>query len=161
MPIVLVRIDDRLVHGQVVQGWIPQLDPDEVLVVSRGVQTDEMRKTLMRLSLPDEIELKVMNPPEAAAYVGAEKKDGPKTLILAPGPSEVAEMLDSGAAFSSVNVGGMHYSVGKTQMGKAIFLSAEDISSLKQIASKGVKLEGRGVPTDETVDVLEMIQRSH
>jgi len=161
MPIVLVRIDDRLVHGQVVQGWIPQLDADEVLVVSRGVQTDEMRKTLMRLSLPEEIDLKVMDPPAAAKYVSSEQEDGPKTLILAPGPSEVAEMLEAGAAFESVNVGGMHYSVGKTQMGKAIFLSAEDITSLKHIAAKGVKLEGRGVPADETVDVMEMIQRSH
>jgi len=161
MPIVLVRIDDRLVHGQVVQGWIPQLDADEVLVVSRNVQGDEMRKTLMRLSLPEEIDLKVMAPPEAAEYSKTVGKTGPHILILAPGPSEVAEMLNAGAVFESVNVGGMHYSVGKTQLGKAIFLSGEDIDSLRQIASKGVRLEGRGVPADEAVDVLDMIERSH
>lgn len=161
MPIVLVRIDDRLVHGQVVQGWIPQLDVDEVLVASASALKDEMRKTLMRLSLPDEIGLKVLAPHEAALYAKDNAGGGAKIMILAPGPAEVAEMLESGVVFESVNVGGMHYSVGKTQMGKAIFLSSQDIESLKSIAARGVRLEGRGVPADDMVDVLEMILRSH
>jgi len=77
--------------------------------------------------------------------------------VLAPGPAEVVELLNNGFKPESVNVGGMHYSVGKTQIGRALFLDESDVQSLKFIASAGVRLEGRGVPTDKESDILAML----
>ncbi|MDD2772081.1 MAG: PTS sugar transporter subunit IIB [Elusimicrobiales bacterium] len=150
---IFVRIDDRLVHGQVVQGWLPFLDAAEVVVVSDAAAGDEMRKTLMRMSLPSDVCLTVLGVATAAEYLKKAGSRSDNILALAAGPGDIFRLAEAGVSFSSVNVGGMHYSVGKAQMGRALFMSDEDIRSLKALAARGIKLEGRGVPTDEAEDV--------
>lgn len=157
MAVTFIRIDDRLVHGQVVEGWIPFLGIDDVLVVSDAAAQDDMRKTLMRLSLPEEISLSVLSVAAAAPVMAAAAAARTKTLVLAASPLEVEQLLEKGVKMESVNVGGMHYSVGKMQIGRAVFLSEADIASLKKISAAGVKLEGRGVPTDKASDVIAMM----
>lgn len=157
MAVTFIRIDDRLVHGQVVEGWIPFLGIDDVLVVSDAAAQDDMRKTLMRLSLPEEISLSVLSVDAAAPVMAAAAAARTKTLVLAASPLEVEQLLEKGVKMESVNVGGMHYSVGKMQIGRAVFLSETDIASLKKISAAGVKLEGRGVPTDKASDVIAMM----
>jgi mannose/fructose/N-acetylgalactosamine-specific phosphotransferase system component IIB len=78
--------------------------------------------------------------------------------VLLPGLREAVELINKGFRFSSLNIGGMHYSAGKTQsIGKAIFLSADDCKYLKFIADTGVQIEGRGVPSDKSVNLLEAL----
>jgi PTS system mannose-specific IIB component len=157
MPVIFARIDDRLVHGQVVQGWLPFLDAAEIIVVSDAVAADDMRKALMRLSLPDGVALKVLGVAAAAKYLLETGSGESNMLLLAAGPADILKLAQAGVAFPSVNVGGMHYSLGKAQMGRALFMSAEDIKSLKALSELGIKLEGRGVPTDESEDILKAL----
>lgn len=155
MPISLVRIDDRLVHGQVVVGWIPYLRAEEVVVVSEAAAGDPTQIALMQLALPDAVELKVMGFKEAARYLSVPHEK--RILILAPGPFEVLGMLDSGARFDQLNVGGLHYTAGRVQLGKAIFLSELDKEALREIGRRGLRLEGRAIPSDKEIDILKMI----
>ena len=158
MPLSLVRIDDRLVHGQVVEGWIPHLRAQLVLVVSDSAAADDLQVSLMRLALPEDVGLEVLTVPQAARHPGF-KPDYPKrVLVLAPGPREVLRLLDEGACFPIVNVGGLHYTAGKVQLGKAIFLSDEDRKALSKIVQRGVKLEGRALPNEKTIDIVEMLE---
>jgi len=71
---------------------------------------------------------------------------------------EVLRLLDAGAKFSTVNVGGLHYTAGKVQLGKAIFLSEEDRGALLEIIRRGVRLEGRALPSDKETDLMEMLE---
>lgn len=159
MSVVFTRIDDRLIHGQVVEGWIPFLDINEVVVISDESAKNDMTRTLMRMSLPDEVGLEIFGAEDGAQYLASakDKNGGSRTLVLAPGPAEVVALVNRGFQPVSVNVGGMHYSIGKTQIGRAIFLDGRDIESLKALAASGIKLEGRGVPTDEEADVLALL----
>ena len=157
MPLALVRIDDRLIHGQVVEGWIPYLAAELVLVVSDSASADEIALTLMRLALPESIELEVL-PVAVAARHACFKPSYPKrVLVIAPGPLEVLGLLERGAWFSRVNVGGLHYTAGRVQLGKAIFLSEEDKEALCRISGRGVKLEGRALPGEREIDLLPAI----
>lgn len=155
MPISLVRIDDRLVHGQVVVGWIPYLRAEEVVVVSEAAATDPTQVALMQLALPDAVELKVMGFKDAASYFSVPHDK--RILILAPGPFEILGMLDCGARFDRLNVGGLHYTAGRVQLGKAIFLSELDKEALREIGRRGLRLEGRAIPSDKEIDILKMI----
>ncbi len=158
MPISLVRIDDRLVHGQVVEGWLPALGIRRLLVVSDGAAGDPMQRSLMRLALPESVALEIVRT-RAASAAAARAASGPDpALVLAPGPVEVLALLEGGVRLESVNVGGMHYEAGRFQLGKAIFLGRGDITALEAIAAKGVRLEGRAVPSDQSTDVLELIR---
>lgn len=158
MALALVRIDDRLVHGQVVEGWIPYLKADRVIVASDAAAQDETQVALMRLALPDAVAFEAL-PVSAAAGHPSLKADAPgRALVLTPGPQEVLGLLDGGAPIGRVNVGGLHYTAGKVQLGKAIFISEDDRQALRQLSRRGVVLEGRALPSEKAVDVLDLLE---
>ncbi|OGR45381.1 MAG: hypothetical protein A2X35_03825 [Elusimicrobia bacterium GWA2_61_42] len=156
--IILYRVDDRLVHGQVVEGWVPHLRAEELAVVSDEISGDEMRRAIMRFATPEEVDLKIMTVAEASAYLPEAATSAKKVLLLLPGLSEAVALMDKGIKFPSLNIGGMHYSAGKNlSIGKAIFLNDQDCASLRTLSSAGIKIEGRGVPSDSPVDLMEAI----
>lgn len=157
MPLSLVRIDDRLIHGQVVEGWVPFLHAQFILVVSDAAAADELQASLMRLAVPEDVQLEVLPVAQAAAHPVFKTGFSRRALVLAPGPQEVLRLLEQGAQFSTVNVGGLHYSAGKVQLGKAIYLSEEDRQALVAISHRGVHLEGRALPSERETDLIEML----
>ena len=153
--IILYRVDDRLVHGQVVEGWVPHLRAEELAVVSDEIAGDEMRRAIMRFATPEGVDLKILTVAEAAAYLPEAEKSDRKVLLLLPGLAEALTLSQRGLKIPALNIGGMHYSAGKNHsIGKAIFLNDEDCSSLKALAGAGIKIEGRGVPSDSPLDLM-------
>ncbi|MFA6029993.1 MAG: PTS sugar transporter subunit IIB [Elusimicrobiota bacterium] len=153
-----VRIDDRLIHGQVVEGWLPELKVRRVLVVSDAAAADPMQSQLMRLALPEEVALEVLPVADALARVRVAAQSPEPALVLAPGPAEVLALLEGGARFDSVNVGGLHHAAGRVRIGRAIFISAADQAALEAIAARGVRLEGRAVPSEPAEDVGALLR---
>lgn len=151
MGVELVRIDDRLIHGQVIEGWLPYLKTEHVVVMSAG---DEVARALMAMAVPPSVSLEIM---AAASAVVASASSGlakeKKTLVLVPGPAEALALLEAGLPVARVNVGGLHYTAGKVQLGKALFLDDADRKALADIAGRGVRLEGRALPGDPVEDV--------
>jgi len=155
---VFVRIDDRLIHGQVVEGWLPYLKPDAVLVVSDAAAGDPMQETLMSIALPAAFDLYIATAAAAPARVLALAAEGRRVLALAPGPREALALLRGGVAVRSINVGGLHHSAGRVQVGKAVFLSPEDKEALRAITELGVALDGRSVPGERPADFAEILR---
>lgn len=158
MPLSLVRIDDRLVHGQVVEGWLPWLKATRVMVVSDAAAGDPTQCALMRLALPEGVALEILPVREAATAVRRAAAGRESVLVLAPGPAEVLALMEDGLRLEAVNVGGLHYAAGRVQLGKAIFLSAEDVAALEAISRRGVRLEGRAVPAEPPADVIGLLK---
>ncbi len=156
MPIALLRIDDRLVHGQVVEGWLPHLKADLVVVVSDAAAADEVQVALMKMALPASVGLLAARVADAPAALAALK--GRRALVLTPGPSEALALLEAGVAVDRVNVGGLHYTVGKVQLGRALFLDQKDKTALRAIAARGVPLEGRPLPSDPEENLAAMLE---
>ncbi|MBI3548810.1 MAG: PTS sugar transporter subunit IIB [Elusimicrobia bacterium] len=160
MPIALVRIDDRLVHGQVVESWIPYVRADRVAVVSDAAAKDATQQMLMQLALPEHMSLEVLSVEEAPAFVAAAESEAGRLLVLAPGPVEVLALLRGGARFGAVNVGGLHYSAGRVQVGRVIYLCEADRRALEEISALGVRLEGQAVPADAKMDIGALLRES-
>jgi PTS system mannose-specific IIB component len=148
MAIVLLRIDDRLIHGQVVEGWLPTLDADTVVVVSDAAAADPVQTALMKMALPPSVALSVLKVADAPAALAAPQAAARKMLVLVPGPAEALALLKGGVAVDRVNVGGLHFTAGKVQLGRALFLDEKDKAALRAIADRGVRLEGRPLPSD-------------
>ncbi|OGS12621.1 MAG: hypothetical protein A2234_05800 [Elusimicrobia bacterium RIFOXYA2_FULL_58_8] len=156
--LILYRVDDRLVHGQVAEGWVPHLKADELAVVSDEIAGDELRRAIMRFATPEGVDLKIMTVEEAAVYLPRAQVSARKVLLLMPGLQEAIALLDKGLKIPSLNIGGMHYSAGKNlSIGKAIFLSDQDCAALKALAGAGIAIEGRGVPSDSPIDLMAAI----
>jgi mannose/fructose/N-acetylgalactosamine-specific phosphotransferase system component IIB len=156
--LILYRVDDRLVHGQVAEGWVPHLKADELAVVSDEIAADELRRNIMRFATPEGVALKIMTVDEAAAYLPEAQASTRKVLLLLPSLAEALALLDKGLKIPALNIGGMHYSAGKNlSIGKAIFLSDQDCAALRKLSAAGIAIEGRGVPSDNPVDLMAAI----
>ncbi|MCX5796883.1 MAG: PTS sugar transporter subunit IIB [Elusimicrobia bacterium] len=156
MDIALLRIDDRLVHGQVVIGWIPHLKAQAVVVACDAAAADETQTMLMEMAMPEGVALLVL-PVERAAQRLLDAADPRRALALVPGPREALRLLELGVACAAVNVGGLHYTAGRVQLGKAIFLGDEDRAALGAISGRGVALEGRALPGDPALDIAALL----
>jgi mannose/fructose/N-acetylgalactosamine-specific phosphotransferase system component IIB len=109
------------------------------------------------MALPEQVNFSILTTTQAAGFI-KEAPQGESILILVPGPAEVLSLIEAGACFKSVNVGGLHYSAGRVQLGKAVFLSDADRAALRKIAKHGVALEGRGLPGDNADDILGLME---
>jgi len=158
MALTLLRVDDRLIHGQVVEGWVPHLKVDLVVVVSDAAAADEIQTALMKMALPSSIGLLVLPVAEAAAALNAPQMAARKALVLVPGPVEALALVEKGVAVDRVNVGGLHYTVGKVQLGRALFLDEKDRLALRALAAKGVRLDGRDLPGDDEEDLTAALE---
>ena len=157
MSIALVRIDDRLIHGQVVESWIPWARAEAVCVVSDAAAGDPTQRALMELAIPEGVELRVLSVAEGIEFLSRDGGGERRVFVLAPGPREILSLLQAGIRFARVNVGGLHYSAGRVQLGKVVYISEEERGALRAIAAQGVILEGRGVPSDEAMDLAQLL----
>jgi len=143
MPAVFVRVDDRLIHGQVTQGWLPGMKIDEVAAVPE--RADKLAKDLMGLALPPEYGLRVLSPAEAAEYA----KTSPKRVFFI---FESLALLDAalkkGLTLPSVNIGGLHFREGREKVLKDVYLTPKEKVFVKDLTTRGVKVDGRSVPSD-------------
>ncbi|MDR0820565.1 MAG: PTS sugar transporter subunit IIB [Endomicrobium sp.] len=161
MPIVLVRIDDRLIHGQIVQGWLKILDVNIILVVSDIVTLDTVQQMLMTMAVPGNIKLDIKNLKDATNVITSRQYDRERVMILAVSPSDILYMIEAGADFKSVNVGGMHFINGKRQLLHNLCVNDSDVESLYKIHIKSIEIEGRILPEDEKKDIMSLIKKEY
>src|SRR5262245_45050658 len=113
MSVELVRIDDRLVHGQVVEGWLKALRVNHIVVASDLVEADETQKALYLLAVPHGVELSCLKVAEAAKAWKANEWKKDRVLVLVSTPDEALKLSEAGAPITSVNLGGLHYRNGR------------------------------------------------
>lgn len=159
MPIVLVRIDDRLVHGQIVQGWLKVIDVNLIVVASDAVASDPMQQMLMAMAVPSNVELEIKSVNDTLNAIIKGDYEKSKTMILAGNPSDILFLIDNGAGFKSVNVGGMHFVPGKRQILCNLSVDDNDVENLYKIYSKGIEIEGRVLPADERTNIISVIEK--
>jgi mannose/fructose/sorbose-specific phosphotransferase system IIB component len=147
MDIQLIRIDDRLIHGQVVVGWVKALSIQRLVVVNDAIAKNTMQKTLMEMAVPSGLKVSFYSLEEAAVAIRQENEKA-RCLLLFSSPGDVLAFQGQGATLSTVNVGGMHFGEGKTQVCKTVCVSTEDIEAFKALKNRGVELEIRAVPGD-------------
>jgi len=158
MPILLTRIDDRLIHGQVVVGWAQSLKADHIIVVNDDVVNNDMQKFLFRMATPTEINLSIISIKEAAVKIKNREFDDDKAIILVKSPKDICGVIEAGGKVGEINIGGMHFSETKIQLFDAIFVDGDDVAAFQRINQLGVSLEVRMVPTDSKKDIFKAIK---
>jgi len=159
MSVDLVRIDDRLVHGQVVEGWVRSLRLERLVVASDEVAADDTQMALYSLAVPQGVELVCLNVEAAARQWKIDVWKNGRTMILVSGPQDVLRLLDAGAPLESVNVGGMHFREGREQVLKAISVDEDDVHAFHRLCQEGIVMEARPLPLDEPIDLRPYVER--
>ena len=140
MSVELVRIDDRLVHGQVVEGWVKSLRINHIVVASDAVDADDTQKALFFLAVPHGVQLTSSRVIDAAAAWKAGHWKNGRVLILVSTPEDALRLSEAGAPVKSINLGGLHFRAGRVQILKGISLDDHDVKALKALAAKGIVL---------------------
>jgi mannose/fructose/N-acetylgalactosamine-specific phosphotransferase system component IIB len=157
VSLALVRIDDRLIHGQVVVGWVRHLGADCILVANDAVAADPMQRALLPMAVPPEIEVAIYRVAEAAQRLAAGAHADRKAILLFSSPVDAEAYLRLGGPLERLNVGGMRFAPGKAQMMPAIFVAAEDIKAFRALAARGLPMQVQMVPTDAPHDVIKCL----
>ncbi len=151
--ISLFRIDDRLIHAQVVIGWGRVINPHRLVVINDRVANDELKRNLYLSTVPSQYRVSLLTLDEGANQLKEGVYEGEKVIVLVKTPRDVVKLLNSGVSIGEVNVGGMHYSDGKKKILEDIYLSEEDRKWLRELIDRGVELEVRSLP-DSTPVIL-------
>ncbi len=161
MPFVLVRVDDRLIHGQVVVGWARALRPDRIILCDDEITASEWEKDLYLNSYADvDVALNVFSVDELLQYVRTPDFEKEKVLLVVASPEVVWRLVEKGVPIQSVNIGGLHFKENARKIAPYIFVSEEDVNYLKKLGARGISIEGRDVPQAKILDVLGLIGKA-
>ncbi len=143
-----VRIDNRLVHGQIIETWLPFTRARMIAVVNDELAGDAMRREIMSLAIPDKVEIVFLELETAPEFFRRSDLEGVDILVLFSNCRDAKTAYDNGFAFNSLNIGNLHYGPGKKQICPHVALSEDDVSCLSYFESRGVGLDYRSVPND-------------
>ena len=149
--IVFVRIDDRLLHGQVARSWVKEEGANLIVVVNDRVAEDRDTQKLMNIATPLYADSRFLSVENLIEKI-KDDHDGKKVLILVEGPEDALRLLDAGLDINEINVGNMRELPGKEKVIDDVFVDAEDRANFKKIHDKGVKLDLRILSSDESSD---------
>jgi len=155
--IKLIRIDDRLVHGQVAFTWVPALGADCLLVANDKVAKDEFQKMTLNLAKPANAKLLIKTITDAATFLNDERSAKMKVLVLVNSIKDAAALADAVVEIKSINFGGIRGKDGSRLISKAIAITNDDVPVMQQMLDKGIELEIRQVPTDSRHLVKDVI----
>jgi mannose/fructose/N-acetylgalactosamine-specific phosphotransferase system component IIB len=160
MPIDLYRIDDRLIHGQVVVGWGQPLNTAFIVLVDDDVATCDWERDLYRMGVPPEMDIHFDTVDSAIANHATYAAD-PRPGILVTGDIATMRRLIAGLpAIQEVNVGGLHHRAGRVEKLRYVFLSADEEQELRDLAEGGVSVSAQDVPAAQRVPLSEILQDS-
>ncbi len=153
----LIRIDDRLVHGQVAFTWTPALGIDCIIVANDRSAGDEFLKMTMGLAKPAGVRLLIKTVGETPACLQEPKNKSGNILLIIESVKDAHALCAKLAEIKSINFGGIRTKAGAKPISKAISLTDAEIVLVRELLEKGIELEVRQVPTDKKQLVENLI----
>ncbi|MGE5174028.1 MAG: PTS sugar transporter subunit IIB [Betaproteobacteria bacterium] len=155
--IVFIRIDDRLIHGQVVEGWVNFLKATCLLVADDSVASNALQRSIMELSVPQGVKVFIGRVEEMCVRMRTSVLDAERAILLFSNPADVLRALKAGMECRNLNIGGMHYVPGKRKLMDVLAVNERDLEALKEIAAKGIKIDIQTVPTQRPISLERIL----
>jgi mannose/fructose/N-acetylgalactosamine-specific phosphotransferase system component IIB len=158
MPIVLFRVDERLIHGQVVVGWGGPLQFDRMIVVDDDLAESSWEQELYALGVPDEMEASFVGVEEARRSLEGWRSDPARVSILVRNISTLRRLAEDGALRGqTVNLGGIHHGAGRRRVLPYLFLGPEEEQELKRIEASGATIAAQDLPGSRSVALDQLL----
>jgi mannose/fructose/N-acetylgalactosamine-specific phosphotransferase system component IIB len=163
MDITLVRVDNRLIHGQILEAWLPFTQASCIMVVNDEVADDFFRETVIRMAVPRDIEVIVSGVQDFARDFTYATGQGKKAIVLFSTIADACIAFSAGFKFNKLNLGNVHHEHGegeKIRCSSCIFLDNNDIQCvLNLMDADGVRVELQRIPQEEPVDVRDIMPK--
>ncbi len=158
MSIVLARIDSRLVHGQILEAWVPHVDADCIVVANDEVAGTSFQCMVMQAAVPSSIKLIISTLEETACILNSADLLEKRVLLLFANSKDALKVRQLGVSYAKLNLGNMHSSEGKNRYTCTIALDQQDIERLQQVEGQGVSIMSQCVPADRERNWRKLIR---
>ena len=148
------RVDNRLVHGQVIEGWLPYVAARHLIVANDAMSADLLQQQIVSLAVPEQVAIHFV-PVDALLETLA--CCGESSLVLFADCQDARRALESGVDIRALNIGNLHYAPGKIQIFPHVALSEQDREDLRTMLQQQVELDFRCVPSDKIRDAYEQL----
>ncbi|HAR1888965.1 MULTISPECIES: PTS mannose/fructose/sorbose transporter subunit IIAB [Enterococcus] len=156
--IVNVRMDERLIHGQVAGIWAPSLHTQRIIVINDEAAADTLQKSSLRMVAPTSMRLSVLPVESAAKNIRSGKYGKQRLFLVFKNPTDILRYLKAGGKLTHVNVGNMSYKEGSKDITKSIKVLDEEIDVFESIAAMDINVTAQLVPNDPVIDFMDKLR---
>lgn len=157
MAIVNVRIDERLIHGQVAMVWTNTLGCNRIIVANDKAVKDEMQINALKLSKPTGVKLSILSLNKAVININAGKYDEDKVFLICRNIQDCRTIIDNGLKLDKVNVGNISHRDGSKKIKKSVSLSEKDIEDINYLINKGIEVTAQMLPDESNESILKFL----
>ncbi len=154
-----IRIDERLIHGQVATMWTNALHLTRLMVIGDDIVKNDIQKTALKTACPHGVHLSILTAKGAARRINSGKYKGQTVLILVKNPGVLKELVDNGVKLPEINVGNMSTKANSRQVAKSVAVTEEDIENFKYLDKKGCHLYHQMVPAEDKEDFMKLLSK--
>ncbi len=159
MTLRLLRVDDRLVHGQVVIGWGRPLAARFIVLVDDDVRSSAWEQDLYRMAVPDDVEIVFASVPEAVAHMSDWIDDPRPGMLLTADLATMAALHDAlPTLVHHINIGGLHHRPGRVERLRYVYLDPQDEALLRRLGQEGADITAQDLPTTAPVTLTTLIK---
>lgn len=146
--IVHIRIDDRLIHGQVAMFWTNELQASRIMVINDEIAVNDMQKSLLRMAAPANVATSILNRETAVKNIRADKYEGQRVFIVVKSPEDILYLVEHGLAISTLNVGNMSGRDNTTSIRQNINVTESEMKAFLKLLEKGIEITTIMTPND-------------
>ena len=155
--IKLFRVDSRLIHGQIVEGWLKAYPVNEILVIDDNIYSREFETKIMKFSVPPEVSFEVLTISLTTERWKMLEASPKKIFIIVQTVKILKELFDAGVNLPRINLGLVNYTDSKTALTKSVYIDETEKEILLYLMEKGVKLFIQTLPSDEKISLEKII----
>ncbi|MGT2865512.1 PTS system mannose/fructose/N-acetylgalactosamine-transporter subunit IIB [Streptococcus fryi] len=155
MAIELVRIDDRLIHGQVATTWTRNYEIEQILIINDDAKNDPVQHSVANFAVPAGVKVVIFGVKQFSEVM-KKSQIKKRTMLLFANPIDIKFLVDEGLEISEVNAGGMRFKEGRKRLEKAISVTEEEHQAFVDLIEKGIHINVQMVPKDPRVDYREL-----
>ena len=144
----LLRVDHRLLHGQVVFSWCSQINPNCILVANDQVVNDEIRKAALRLGKPNDVKLVIKNIEDSIEAINNGKTDKYDLMIVVNSIDDAVRLARGAEEIRSINLGGTEAKQGTHALSNMVYVTDEEEELLREVIKEGIEVFIQAVPSD-------------
>lgn len=152
-----VRIDERLIHGQVAMVWTNFLGCDRIMVADNEAVKDELVVAALKMACPAGVKLSILSLNKAVNNIKEGKYDGDKVFLICKSIQACKLLIDEGVDIKSFNVGNMAHQEGLTRIKNSVSLSEQDIKDIRELLGRGIEITAQMVPNEPLVSIETLL----
>lgn len=157
MNILLVRVDDRFIHGQILESWIPHLNAQGVVVANDELAGDQIQKTIMSMAIPERIKLRIVSLRDATGLAGDCEFNNKRTFVIVSTIKDAYRLYTAGLPFKTLNIGNNKATADSRQISYSVWVDRTDLLLVRELIDRGIDVNLQSVPRERLIDMRSIL----